>query len=89
MWDHISFSTYILYSETTDKFYIGSTQDLEKRLQRHNSKHMIATKAGVPWKVVWFQNFETRAEAYSKEMEIKKKKSRKYIEWLIDSTNVG
>ncbi|HET8573306.1 MAG TPA: GIY-YIG nuclease family protein [Edaphocola sp.] len=78
-----------MYSEVTDKYYIGSTQDLEKRLFRHNSKHMMATKVGAPWKIVWCQQFETRAEAYSKEMEIKKKKSRKYIERLIASTNIG
>jgi putative endonuclease len=50
---------------------------------------MIATKAGVPWKMVWSQSFETRAEAFQKEREIKKKKSRKYIQWLIDSSDVG
>jgi len=31
--------------------------------------------------------FYTKSEAFGREMEIKKKKSRKYIEWLIN--NVG
>ncbi len=85
MWDHIPFFAYILFSESTDKYYVGSTQDIHKRLDRHNKKQMIATKAGVPWTIVWFEIFYTRAEAYSKEMDIKKKKSRKYIEWLTAS----
>ncbi|WP_410266623.1 GIY-YIG nuclease family protein [Cyclobacterium sp.] len=28
---------YILYSASLDRFYVGQTQDLETRLQRHNS----------------------------------------------------
>jgi putative endonuclease len=31
------------------------------------------------------ERFETRTEAVKRESEIKKKKSRKYIEWLISS----
>ena len=79
----MAFSTYILYSERVDRYYIGSTGNLVERLHRHNSARSKATKSGIPWKVVYTENFETRPQAYQREMEIKRKKSRKYIEALI------
>ncbi len=37
------------------------------------------------WEVLYTERFETRSDAYTREMEIKKKKSREYIQWLISS----
>ncbi len=37
----------------------------------------------MPWRLVYFEMFETRTEAIKRENEIKSKKSRKYIEVLI------
>ncbi|TDE00130.1 GIY-YIG nuclease family protein, partial [Flavobacterium sandaracinum] len=35
------------------------------------------------WALVYFEIFDSRSLAVQREMEIKKKKSRKYIEYLI------
>ncbi len=78
------FFTYIIYSKTKDKYYIGHSHDLDLRLQRHNSGSSRSTKAGIPWKVVYFEKYETKSEAIKREYEIKRKKSRKYIEYLIE-----
>ena len=76
--------TYILYSEKLNKYYIGSCEDLESRLKdRHNEGRNISTKAGIPWVVKYTETFSTRSEAVQRELQIKNKKSRKYIEWLI------
>lgn len=40
----------------------------------------MATKAGIPWKIVHIELFKTKSEAYSRERTIKTKKSRKHIE---------
>ena len=32
-------SVYIIYSETIDKFYIGSCLDIENRLKQHNDAY--------------------------------------------------
>ncbi|WP_166637279.1 GIY-YIG nuclease family protein, partial [Algoriphagus boseongensis] len=32
----LNFFVYILYSKSTDRFYVGQTVDLEKRLEEHN-----------------------------------------------------
>ncbi len=81
----MNYSTYILYSDRLDKYYIGSTQDIDERLRRHNLGLNKYTKTGTLCNIVYSQESATRSEAMSKEKKIKAKKSRKYIEWLIDS----
>jgi putative endonuclease len=52
---------------------------------RHNDGRNTSTKAGVPWELKYSEIFDSRAEAMNRESEIKKKKRRTYIEWLISS----
>ena len=75
--------TYILYSKKLDKYYVGVTEDLNWRLERHNMGWGRYTKAGIPWEIVYYETFSTKTEALKREKEIKTKKSRNYIEKLI------
>lgn len=77
------FYTYILFSSTTKKYYCGSTDNLERRINQHNSGYSKSTKGGVPWELKYFEEFTGRADAVRRENEIKKKKSKKYIEELL------
>ena len=77
---------YILFSESANRFYIGATQDIAQRLQRHNTGASKSTKSGRPWVVVHTEEFLSKSEALKREIQIKKKKSRIYIEWLIQSS---
>ncbi len=81
----MSYATYILYSAKLDKYYTGSCEDINVRITQHNTGRNTSTKAGVPWEIKYIEEYNTRSEAQSRELEIKKKKSRKYIEWLISS----
>ena len=74
---------YIIYSATTDKYYVGSCQDLNRRLTEHNTSRSTYTKTGAPWDLKWQSTFETRSLAVKEERRIKAKKSRKFIEYLI------
>ena len=78
----MSFYTYILYYEKFDRYYIGSCQDMEVRLEQHNAGRNKSTKAGVPWVLKHTETFEARSAAAQRETQIKNKKSRKYVEWL-------
>ena len=79
----MSFTVYILYSSTLDQYYIGHTADIQDRLFRHTNSGSKSTKKADDWKLVYTEAFATKSEAAKKELEIKKKKSRKYIEWLV------
>jgi len=75
---------YILFSDIPNKYYIGSTENLELRIKHHNYGATPSTKSGAPnWKVVYSEKAADKPAARKREREIKKKKSRKYIEFLI------
>ncbi len=57
------FFTYILQSDLNKHYYIGHTSNLEIRLQRHNAGWSKSTKSGIPWKIVYSQEFNTKSEA--------------------------
>jgi putative endonuclease len=70
-WSNFMFYTYIIKSEKTNKYYIGSCSDLEKRLHRHNNGWNKSTKSGIPWRVIYSKSFQTKQEAYKVEFKIK------------------
>jgi len=77
---------YILYSTKIDKYYIGYSENPDKRLEFHNSEYnKIWSKRGQPWKLKIKIAFETKTEALKAEKSIKRKKSRAYIEAVIDA----
>jgi len=76
---------YILYSPSKDSYYTGYTADLEKRISRHNAGWSRSTKSGIPWKIVYTESFKMKADAIKREKVIKRKKSRRFIEQLINS----
>ena len=78
--------TYILFSEKLNKFYVGSTTDLDRRLIEHNRGKEKFTSLGVPWILVYKETFELLIDARKSERHIKKQKSRIYIENLIKNS---
>ena len=81
---------YILYSSKTDKYYTGSTDNLDDRLNHHNSGSTPSTKSGAPeWILKYIETLPDRTTALKRELQIKKKKSRIYIEWIIAQYQVG
>ena len=80
------FLVYIIYSISLDKYYVGYTGDnIIERIRRHNSKTKTGfTSKASDWDLVYSEEFLTKTDALKREKEIKAKKSRKYIEWLID-----
>ena len=65
------FYVYILYSESTDKYYKGQTNDLNARINRHNAGYEEATKKGKPWTLIWFTEKESRSDAVILEKKLK------------------
>ena len=79
---------YILFSSRSNKFYIGSTDDLERRLKHHNAGSTPSTKSGAPnWKICYTETFTDKVDALKRELELKKKKSKNYLKWLIQKAD--
>ena len=74
---------YILKSKTNNKFYVGQTSNLERRLLYHNYGYSKATKSGIPWELEYSENYKSRSDAVRREKEIKNYKSRSYIKKIL------
>jgi len=79
----MSYYTYILFSEKTQRYYIGSTQNIQTRINRHNAGATKSTRTGRPWKLVYSEKFNSRSDAVKRENHIKKMKNKMWIENLI------
>lgn len=62
---------YVLRSLKDQKFYIGQTNDIEKRLQRHNNGFVVSTRSRRPFILVYNESFISRAEAMRREKYLK------------------
>ena len=77
------FYVYILKSLKTSKYYAGCTENLEKRLNRHNSGQVTSTSTERPWTIIYSETFPELISARKREAQIKRWKSREAIERLI------
>ncbi len=85
----MAYWVYILRNESTGRFYVGHTNDLEDRIRRHNEGRSEATRTGGSWKLVYQEEFPTRQGAVARERAIKQPKSRNYIEALCACRETG
>jgi putative endonuclease len=74
--------TYILKNQKGD-LYIGQTNNLQERIERHNRNRVTSTKKKGPWKIVWRKAFNTKSEAMKYERYLKSLKNKKYLEKII------
>jgi putative endonuclease len=74
---------YILHSKKIDKYYVGACTDLDRRLYEHNLGHSKFTSTGIPWELVYKEEWEDLILAKQRELKIKKMKSNAYLEGLI------
>jgi putative endonuclease len=65
------FTVYILYSKSLDSYYVGYTNSIERRVSEHNRKKNKFTDKGIPWKLVYSENFTSKKEAMDREKFIK------------------
>ncbi len=74
-------SMYVLYSESIDRFYIGSCLNLVERLKQHNDHTFDKsfTRRAKDWKIFFRMDNLTHSESLQIEQHLKKMKSRKYL----------
>ena len=77
------YTLYILHSKNLDRYYVGYTNDLPRRLSEHNRIKGKYTDTGIPWVVVYTEAFDAKKDAMKREKYIKSTKSKKFIIELI------
>jgi putative endonuclease len=69
---------YVLQNKR-QRWYIGSTRNLQKRILQHNSGKNKSTKYGVPWKVIYCEIGINKQDALARERYLKSGMGRKYL----------
>ena len=77
------FHVYILQSSADNRFYIGMTNDLSRRIHEHNSGQTPSTKGRGPFKLIYTESFGTRAEARKKEKFLKSGSGREWRNGIV------
>ncbi len=65
------------------RYYVGSTNNLERRLQEHSRGHTYSTRRIGEWFLIWRKSYPTLAEARAIEKKIKRWKSTHMIQLLM------
>ena len=74
---------YILESTKNGRYYIGSTNNLERRIIEHNSGKTKSLKYLTPLKIVFQKEYANEIEARRVERKLKKLKNRNIIERIV------
>jgi putative endonuclease len=73
----------ILQSKKNNRFYVGSTNNLDKRYVEHISGFAKATKYLRPLELRFYQRYDTLKEARQIEYKLKRLKSREILERIV------
>ncbi len=76
------YTVYAIYNKKHDKIYIGQTEDLEIRMQLHNSKefvHSYTSRFDGGWEKIYSEKVEDRKFALVREKQLKSYRGREFI----------
>ena len=62
---------YVIRSQVDGRFYVGMTSNLERRLHEHKIGKTKSTKGYRPWKLFFFEEFDSRELAREREIYLK------------------
>jgi putative endonuclease len=75
------FYVYVLQSK--DRFYVGYTDNLKRRFKEHNTGKNIATKAYVPWTLIFYEAYLEQEDALRREKYLKTTQGRQALRRML------
>lgn len=78
-----NYYVYIAQSLKDKRYYIGSTEDLLRRLGEHNKGKTKSLRNKGPFEIIYSEKFDTRGEAYRRGIEIKSYKGGNVFKKLV------
>ena len=84
---------YLLFTDKDSKTYLGSTNDIERRINEHTAGKTRSTRNRRLLRLIYQEKFDTLREARDREKFLKSRKGRKELktisEDLNDISNIG
>lgn len=74
---------YVLLSQKDNKFYIGFTGELKRRLKEHNSGKNTSTKSRRPLKLIYYEAHLSQADAMRRERYFKTTKGKSTLKQML------
>ncbi|MCK4357724.1 MAG: GIY-YIG nuclease family protein [Candidatus Cloacimonetes bacterium] len=65
------FYVYVLKSKKDRNLYIGSTNDLRRRMREHNTGRVFSTKSRRPFELIYYEAYKTEKDARKREKALK------------------
>lgn len=65
------FYVYILKSRKDENLYVGSTNDLKKRITEHNTGKVFSTRPRRPLDLVYYEAYKNEQDARVREKQLK------------------
>jgi putative endonuclease len=76
------FYVYVISSSARNYLYVGLTDNVERRINEHQSGKNKTTKPYKPYKVILIEQFETRVEARMREKYLKSGIGKEFLKTL-------
>ena len=80
---------YAIQSSRDKKFYVGSTNDLKRRVKQHNDGLVPATKRRRPLKLVYYEACISKNDAIRREKYLKTAWGKRYIKNRLEDYLTG
>jgi len=77
------FYVYVLVNESKTKTYVGSTENLNKRLEEHNAGKVKSSKPYRPYKILHYEEFDSLAGARRREVYYKGTSGRRKLSEIL------
>ena len=77
---------YLIQSDIDNSFYVGYSQDPNKRLLAHNNGESTYTRRKMPWKLVYIEEYNSKSEALKREKFLKAQRNTEFYKKLINES---
>lgn len=71
--------TYLIQSKKDTHWYTGVTNDLRKRLSKHNGGKVLSTKNRKPFDLIYYEACHDESDAIAREKYLKSGMGKRYL----------
>ena len=82
----IMYTVYILYSKQDVKFYIGLTENLDRRLKEHKTGHNHTTLRYKNFELVYLESYISKQDAMRREKYLKTTSGKRTLRLMLKDT---